>query len=109
MRLVVVESPYAGDIERNVTYARACVADCLRREESPIASHLLYTQAGILDDDQPAERQLGIEAGFAWMAVSHAVAVYDDYGISPGMGQAILHASRYGIPVEFRNLYRRDR
>ena len=108
MRLVVVESPYAGQIERNLKYARACIADCLLREEAPIASHLLYTQEGILDDNVPAERQLGIEAGFAWLSVAHAVIVYDDYGISPGMGQAIRQAARYGIPVEFRNLYRRN-
>ena len=25
MRLVMVESPFAGDIERNVNYARACM------------------------------------------------------------------------------------
>ena len=107
MRLVIIESPYAGQIARNVTYARACIADCLSREEAPIASHLLYTQEGILDDNQPGERQLGIEAGFAWLAVAHAVIVYDDYGISPGMAIAIVQAARYGIPVEFRNLYRR--
>ena len=46
MRFVIVESPYAGDVAANVEYARAAVADCLRRGEAPFASHLLYT----LDD-----------------------------------------------------------
>lgn len=60
MRMVIVESPYAGDIERNVAYARACIADCLKRGEAPFASHLLYTQPGVLDDGVPAEdRWLG--------------------------------------------------
>lgn len=63
MRLVVLESPYAGDVERNVRYARAAVRDCLDRGEAPIASHLLYTQPGVLDDLVPAERAMGIEAG----------------------------------------------
>lgn len=27
--LVLLESPYAGDIEANLTYARACMRDCL--------------------------------------------------------------------------------
>ena len=53
MRLVIVESPYAGDIETNVKYARRCVKDSLMRGEAPIASHLLYTQEGILDDTTP--------------------------------------------------------
>ena len=57
MRLVIIESPYAGDIEKNVEYARACVRDSLSRGEAPIASHLLYTQPGILKDEIPSERQ----------------------------------------------------
>jgi len=40
MKLVVIESPYAGDIEANVKYARECMSDCLKRGEAPIASHL---------------------------------------------------------------------
>ena len=66
MRRVILESPYAGDVEENVAYARAAVRDSLLRGESPIASHLLYTQPGILMDDVPDERRLGIEAGLAW-------------------------------------------
>lgn len=66
MRLVIVESPFAGDLPKNIAYARAAVRDSLARGEAPIASHLLYTQPGILDDDIPAERQWGIDAGLAW-------------------------------------------
>lgn len=46
MRRVVLESPFAGDVERNVRYAKACIRDCLSRGEAPIASHLLFTQPG---------------------------------------------------------------
>lgn len=42
MRLVVVESPYAGDVKRNEEYARRAMADCLARGEAPFASHLLW-------------------------------------------------------------------
>lgn len=42
MKLVVVESPYAGDVERNLRYLRAAMADCLARGEAPFASHGLY-------------------------------------------------------------------
>ena len=74
MRLVILESPYAGNVEQNVAYARACMLDCLRSGEAPMVSHLLYTQ--VLDDKNAAERALGIEAGLAWGRVAEATVVY---------------------------------
>lgn len=106
MRLVILESPYAGDtpeqIRRNVDYARLCVRDALSRGEAPIASHLLYTQPGILRDEMPAERRLGIEAGLAWRRVAEASVVYTDLGVTPGMEKGIEAAMRAGLQVERR-------
>lgn len=112
MRLVIVESPYAGKPAgwiskvpvlrwlaalvlrwRNVRYARAAVRDSVLRGEAPIASHLLLTQPGILRDHIPEERQRGIEAGLHWGDLSHFTsparaplsAFYVDLGISGGM------------------------
>lgn len=104
MRLVILESPYAGDVEANVAYARRCVRDSLSRGEAPIASHLLYTQPGILNDDVPGERRLGIDAGLAWRRVAEASVVYVDRGISTGMNYGIGAARDAGIPVEFRTI-----
>jgi hypothetical protein len=104
MRLVILESPYSGDIERNVAYARACVHDSLSRGEAPIASHLLYTQPGILRDDVAEERQWGIDAGLAWRRVAEATVVYTDLGISEGMKYGIAAAEAAGVPVEFREM-----
>lgn len=101
-RLVILESPYAGDVEANVDYARRCVRDSLMRGEAPIASHLLYTQPGILDDDVPAERQQGIDAGLAWRRVADRSVVYIDRGVSKGMEYGIAAAEAAGIPVEYR-------
>lgn len=98
--LVVIESPYAGDIPRNVRYARACMADSLRRGEHPIASHLLYTQPGILRDEVPGERRLGIDAGLAWAAKADAVVFYTDLGWSPGMRAAEAHY-RVAGPIQY--------
>jgi hypothetical protein len=103
-RLVILESPYAGDVEANVAYARACVRDSLLRGEAPIASHLLYTQPGVLDDDVPAERQQGIDAGLAWRGVAECSVVYTDRGISKGMEYGIKAAADAGVPVEYRAL-----
>lgn len=104
MRLVILESPYAGDVEANVTYARACLRDSLLRGEAPIASHLLYTQPGVLDDDTPDERKHGIDAGLAWRAVAQGTVVYTDHGISEGMSYGIKAAARAGIPIEYRTI-----
>ena len=104
MRLVVIESPYAGDVERNLRYGRACMADCLARGEAPYASHLLYTQPGVLDDNVPGERKLGIAAGFAWREKAEWVVFYLDLGWSNGMKDAENLARAEGSKVEYRFL-----
>ena len=104
MRLVVIESPYAGDVERNLRYLRACMKDCLKRGEAPYASHALYTQEGVLDDDIPTEREWGIQAGFAWRQVADATVVYMDFGTSRGMQYGIDDSEKRGVPVEYRTL-----
>ena len=104
-RRVILETPFAGDIERNLRYARACMRDCLLRGEAPYASHLLYTQEGVLDDNSREERKLGIEAGFLWREPADATVVYRDWGISGGMQLGIEDAEQKGRPVEYRNLY----
>jgi hypothetical protein len=103
-RLVILESPYAGDVENNIRYARACIRDSLLRGEAPIASHLLYTQPGILNDAIPEERQLGIDAGLAWKSVAQASVVYIDKGITRGMQYGIDAAAAIGIPIEKRRI-----
>src|SRR4051794_14059649 len=104
MRLVIIESPYAGEIEANVEYARACVRDSLLRGEAPLASHLLYTQPGIMRDEVPEERQWGIDAGLAWRHVAEAHVVYTDRGISKGMEYGMAAARAAGKTIEFRSL-----
>lgn len=101
---VILESPYAGDIEANTTYARRALRDSLLRGEAPIASHLLYTQPGVLDDGHPQEREMGIQAGLAWGHEAALTAVYCDRGISRGMRYGIERALQEGRPVEMRYL-----
>jgi hypothetical protein len=104
MRLVIIESPYAGDIEANVEYARAAMRDSLNRGEAPIASHLLYTQPGILIDEVPEERQWGIDAGLAWRKVAELAAFYVDRNWSGGMLAARKLYREEGFPYEVRLL-----
>lgn len=104
-RLVILESPYAGDTERNVRYARACLRDSLQREEAPLASHLLYTQPGVLDDTVPEQRAMGIEAGLAWGPSAAATVAYLDLGLSSGVQAGIYRAVLEFRPVLVRRLW----
>lgn len=108
MRLVIVESPYTAPtpdgIDTHVRYARAAIADCLARSEAPLASHLLYTQPGVLRDEVPAERTRGIDAGLAWARAAAATVVYADLYLSRGMRYGIEHAVAHGRPIEVRVL-----
>ena len=104
MRLVIVESPYAGDVNTNEEYARDCLRDCLLRGEAPYASHLLYTQPGILDDTNPAERQWGIDAGLAWRHVADLQVVYLDKGFSTGMAHGMRAGFDAGLEWQLRRL-----
>ncbi|MHA3723743.1 DUF7768 domain-containing protein [Leucobacter sp. HY1910] len=102
--LVVIESPYAGATALHERYARACLADSLTRGEAPFASHLLYTQPGVLDDTVPGERTRGIEAGFTWGAHAQYVACYTDLGVSPGMVEGRRQALARGQRVITRSI-----
>lgn len=108
MKRVIIESPYKAkhpaELEYNLAYARACMADSLKRGEAPLASHLLYTQPGILNDDIPEERQLGIAAGFVWNRQAQLVAVYRDLGISDGMMEGMHWADKHEIPIQLRTI-----
>jgi hypothetical protein len=104
MRRVIIESPYAGDVQKNKRYLRACLRDCISRGEAPYASHGLYTQPGVLRDDVPEERTAGINAGFAWRTAATATVVYENLGRSKGMDYGIEDSIRNGVPVEYRLL-----
>lgn len=99
--LVIIESPYGGDHERNTAYARVCLLDSLERGEAPIASHLLHTQ--VLDDDIPEQRKMGIQANLAWYRVADKCVVYAREGITKGMRAGMARAAAYGVPIEVRN------
>lgn len=102
--LVVIESPYAGAVERNLTYLRAALKDSLARNEAPYASHGLYAQPSVLDDTVPAERATGMEAGFAWGARADLVVLYLDLGWSSRMRVGLDRAVKAGQPLKARIL-----
>lgn len=108
MKRVIIESPFKGmdtrEEARNIRYVRMCLRDSLLRGEAPFASHALYTLQGVLRDDMPEERRLGMEAGWAWIDTADLTAPYTDLGISGGMTAGIVRAETRGRPVELRQL-----
>lgn len=104
MKRVMVESPYAGNINLNLKYLIACINDSLHRGEAPFASHGFYTQKGILDDNKISERVLGINAGFAWGEVADLITFYTDLGMSDGMQSAKTYYETLGIETEERKI-----
>ncbi len=102
MTRVFVASPYAGDVDANVAYAKRCLRDSLDRGEAPIAPHLMHP--GVLDDSVPLERAAGLNAGKAWLAQAELLAVYTDRGVSSGMAGEIAEAECLEIPIERRSI-----
>ena len=60
-KLVYIASPYAGDVETNVQFAKAACRYAIGQGATPVAPHLLYPQ--ILADGIPEEREAGLRMG----------------------------------------------
>jgi len=105
---VIIESPYNNEnyeiVLRNIRYARSCVHDSLMRGENPYASHIFFTQSGILDDNNSDDRKSGMEAGWEMAISADFVAVYTDLSISYGMKQGIERHRQDGRKIEYRLL-----
>jgi len=103
VKCVIIESPFAAPTEEirrlHAKYLDAAIRDSLWRGEAPFASHRFYTM--FLDDDNPAERKQGMEAGFAWLKRADLQAAYTDFGISLGMQEGFLRST---VPVERRTI-----
>ncbi len=108
MKRVVIESPYKGDaaeMQRNEIYGEFAMHDCLvNYNESPYASHLLYTRKNVLRDWVPEDRKLGIEAGFYWRDVADKTIFYKDLGMTEGMAQGADDCEKKGKEFEIRML-----
>jgi hypothetical protein len=97
---VIIESPFAGDMSKNVKYAKKALLHSLNLGESPLAFHLLYTQ--VLNDNEPAQRNKGITLSFEWHRKANLIAIYADLGVSPGMKLAMEFALKNKIKMEKR-------
>lgn len=96
--IVYICSPYRGDKDRNIVYARELLRHALARGFSPICPHLYLPQ--ILDDDKPEEREQALRVGRELLKYCDVVMVGARYGISEGMQAEIDLAINLGIKVK---------
>ena len=103
-RKVYVASKYAGDVKKNtmaaLRYCRYVIAEgCM-----PVASHVFFAASGMLQDDDPAERELGRMFGLSLLGVCDEVWVFGP--VSEGMEMEIREAKRLHIPVVYKEVDR---
>lgn len=103
--LVIIESPFRADhvrkIEHNVAFGLRVCKLAISEGLAPFGSHLFFP--GLLDDNDPDERRIGIECG--WSIGVHADQVWFCLRLGEKMseGMRISH-SRYkelGIPCRY--------
>ncbi len=91
MLRVFVCSPFSDDPETNTRLVKQlCMRATASEDVAVFAPHLIYPL--FLDDQDPSEREAGIEAGLEWMRVADQIWVYERRGITKGMAREIEYA-----------------
>ena len=96
--LVFISSPVAGDTRRNTKRARGFCRFAVSKNCIPVAPHLLFPQ--FMEEDDPAQRDLGIFFGMVLMSKCQEVWVFGR-DITKGMAVEIEKAKRRGLPVRY--------
>lgn len=96
--LVYICSPYSDDILNNERKARVFSKFAVRQGMIPLTPHLLYPQ--FMDENDPAERELGLFFGMVLLSKCEQVWVFGSR-ISSGMVKEIYKAECKGIPVRY--------
>ena len=95
-KLVYIASPYAGDVEGNVAFAKAACRYAAAKGYTPVAVHLMYPQ--FLDDRVPKEREAGLKMGRRVLAVCEEIWLCGER-MSAGMKAEEAEAKRLGLPI----------
>lgn len=117
--IVILESPYSGQIPRNVAYAQRAMNDARERGEVVIMPHLLWTQHHlapnhfVCDWDQKYEvknggREVSLRQIHKLRKIADKVIFYMDYGLSSGMKDGFDQCKKEGIPYEERFILEKE-
>ena len=111
--MVFVESPYSGDIDRNMRYLQLAKLDAKARNEFPVASHDNMTMHPrcatffVPDNDNKWETWTREEAIETAQQLRHMCAMtvfYADIKWSSGMKAGLEYCRKYSLPYEVRTL-----
>lgn len=97
LKRVAIESPFAGDVPRNVAYLLACMRFCLQQGVSPYAGHLQMTF--VLNDKDKEQRKLGMKCGFAHADQCDERWLFHDLGFSAGMKAGAARGEKRGQTI----------
>lgn len=97
-KIAYICSPYRGDIQRNVEYAKELTEEAIKRGYAPIVPHIYLPL--VLDDSNQASRALGLELALTLLRKCDVILVGKRYGTTPGMLMEILESATLCIPME---------
>lgn len=95
---VFICSPYAGDTRKNTQSALRYLKYAADKGAIPFAPHLLYPL--VLDDNDPAQRELGMFFGMVWLSKCDELWVFGE-AISAGMKAEIDRAKKRGLRIRY--------
>jgi len=116
---VLVESPYSGDIERNVTYAQRAMRFLRSMDMVVFVSHLLWTQCHLAERHYAPDnsekyrtpncgREKALEHLEDIRRECDKVYFFEDYGWSSGMKAGLEHCKKENIPYEILTIGKKD-
>lgn len=97
-KIVFICSPFAGNIEENTIRARRYGRFAVTEKTIPIIPHLMYPQ--FLEEEDPQERQLGLDMGLVLLGKCSEIWVFGDR-ISSGMAKEIQKAKRWNKTIRY--------
>lgn len=100
-KIIYVCSKYRGDVKLNTHFAIGYCMGVYKMGHIPIAPHLYFTR--FLDDNDPKEREDGLEMGLSLLRLCDELWVFGKDNISEGMQMEINFAKKNNIPI--RNFY----
>jgi hypothetical protein len=102
METAYICSPYRDNPVCNATSAKIYCRQALRLGYVPFAPHLHYPQ--FLNEDDPAQRRIGLDCGLTILRKCDALLVYGDR-VTAGMRKEIEEAERLQLPVYYMTDY----
>ena len=98
--LVYICSPFAGDVDRNLTKARGYSRYAVSKNAIPIAPHLLFPQ--FMEDSDKREREKALFMGLVLMSKCQEVWCFGSK-ISSGMAIELEKAKKRNMVIKYFN------